>query len=390
MSLESDTSKNHKFSAHIESPRSASSKANSYDSGIDVVRFLAFFFVFLHHFVYRGGNSIMAISTSFWNNPFANSVSFFGSEGVTIFFCLSGYLLSRLLIKEFNDTGKVSVRSFYIRRILRIWPLYFCYVVFCLSAAPFLGNQAVRGEEIPSLITFTYNWQQIYTGESRGMPAILWSISVEEQIYLVLPLLILLFSRWGFKSLAFTLIIMGLIARVFFYANHLPMYRNTCSYLSTIGIGMLYSIYESKIKISYGRRRLIINLVLGALVATYIVGFESIFSVGVFRIAAFDLTAIAAVFLLIIFKGTESSSFGAALKPFAFLGRRTYGMYIFHWPILGLLVSKNIFFSSVTGITFMGLVFAFLLVVSIASISYKFFEKPFLNLRMRYQYIKVG
>ena len=332
----------------------------------------------------------MAISNSFWNNPFANSVSFFGSEGVTIFFCLSGYLLSRLLIKEFNETGKVSVRSFYIRRILRIWPLYFCYIVFCLAAAPFLGNQAVRREEILSLITFTYNWQQIYTGESRGMPAILWSISVEEQIYLVLPLLILLFSRWGFKSLAFTLILMGLITRVFFYANNLPMYRNTFSYMSTIGIGMLYSIYESKIKISYGQRRLIINLALGVLVAAYIVCFESIFSVGAFKIVAFDFTAMAAVFLLIIFKGGESRSFGAALKPFAFLGRRTYGMYIFHWPILGLLVSKNIFFSSVTGITFMGLVFAFLLVVSIASISYKFLEKPFLNLRMRYQYIKVG
>ena len=391
MSLESDSSKHHKFSAYIKSPQSASSKvANSYDSGIDVVRFLAFFFVFLHHFVYRGGNSIMAISNSFWNNPFANSVSFFGSEGVTIFFCLSGYLLSRLLIKEFNETGKVSVRSFYIRRILRIWPLYFCYIVFCLAAAPFLGNQAVRREEILSLITFTYNWQQIYTGESRGMPAILWSISVEEQIYLVLPLLILLFSRWGFKSLAFTLILMGLITRVFFYANNLPMYRNTFSYMSTIGIGMLYSIYESKIKISYGQRRLIINLALGVLVAAYIVCFESIFSVGAFKIVAFDFTAMAAVFLLIIFKGGESRSFGAALKPFAFLGRRTYGMYIFHWPILGLLVSKNIFFSSVTGITFMGLVFAFLLVVSIASISYKFLEKPFLNLRMRYQYIKVG
>ena len=390
MSLESDSSKHHRFSAYTKSLRSASSKANSYDSGIDVVRFLAFFFVFLHHFVYRGGNSITAISNSYWANPFVNSVSFFGAEGVTMFFCLSGYLLSKLLIKEFNDTGKLSVRSFYVRRILRIWPLYFGYILFCLSVSPFLGNQAVRGEEIPSLITFTYNWQQIYTGESRGMPAILWSISVEEQIYLVLPLLILLFSRWSFKSLSFTLILLGLIARVFFYAIDLSMYRNTFSYMSTIGIGMLYSIYENKIKISYDQRRLLINLALSALVAIYIVCFESIFSVSVLKIVAFDFTAIATVFLLIIFRGCESSSFGAVLKPFAFLGRRTYGMYIFHWPILGLLVSKDIFFSRVTGITFMGFGFAFLLVVSIASISYKFFEMPFLNLRKRYQYIKIG
>ena len=153
---------------------------------------------------------------------------------------------------------------------------------------------------------------------------------------------------------------------------------------------MLYSIYENKIKISYDQRRLLINLALSALVAIYIVCFESIFSVSVLKIVAFDFTAIATVFLLIIFRGCESSSFGAVLKPFAFLGRRTYGMYIFHWPILGLLVSKDIFFSRVTGITFMGFGFAFLLVVSIASISYKFFEMPFLNLRKRYQYIKIG
>lgn len=390
MSLESDSSKHHKFSTYTKSLREASSKSNSYDSGIDVVRFLAFFSVFLHHFVYRGGNSITATSNSYWNNPFANSVSFFGSEGVTIFFCLSGYLLSRLLIREFSDTGKLSIRSFYIRRILRIWPLYFCYIVFCLAASPFLGNQALRGEEIPSLITFTYNWQQIYTGESRGMPAILWSISVEEQIYLVLPLLILLFSRWSFKSLSFTLILLGIIARIFFYANDLPMYRNTFSYMSTIGIGMLYSIYESKIKIGYGQRRLIINLALGTLVAVYIFCFESIFSLGALKIVAFDFTAMAAIFLLIIFKSCDSSLFSVPLKPFAYLGRRTYGMYIFHWPILGLLVSKNLFFSPTTGISFMGLVFAFLLVVSTASISYKFLERPFLNLRIRYQYIKIG
>jgi peptidoglycan/LPS O-acetylase OafA/YrhL len=350
MPIDSDSSKRQKFLLSSIYPRNTVSKASGYDSGIDVVRFLAFFLVFLHHFVYRGGNSITANSNSYWTSPFANSVAFFGAEGVTIFFCLSGYLLSKILIKELKDTGRLSVRSFYFRRILRIWPLYFSFLVFCLIVAPFLGNQTVKGSELPSLITFTYNWQQIYTGQSRGMPAILWSISVEEQIYLVLPLLLLLFSRRSFKTLAFSLIFLGLVSRVFLYTNDLPMYRNTFSYMSTIGIGMLYSIYDSQIKIRYYQNRLIFNLAFCAGIAFYILFFESRFSIGVLSIFAFDFTAMTAISLLILFSGKEGGLFGLLLKPFAFLGRRTYGMYIFHWPILGLMVSKNIFFSPSTGV----------------------------------------
>ena len=365
-------------------------KTVNYDAGIDVVRFIAFFSVFIHHFVFRGGNSISVVPEAYWTNSYIDSIAFFGSEGVTIFFCLSGYLLSKLLIKEIRDTGHLSVRSFYIRRILRIWPLYFSFIVFCLVATPLLGNQAVKGSELPSLFTFTYNWQQIYTGQSRGMPAILWSISVEEQIYLVLPLLLLLFSRWSFKTLAFSLIFLGLISRVFLYANDLPLYRNTFSYMSTIGIGMLYSIYESRIKMHFSRNRSILNLALGIVVAIYVVCFKSIFSTGVLSIIAFDLTAMAAIFLLILFSGSENGSLGVVFKPFAYLGRRTYGMYIFHWPILGLMVSRNIFFGPSTGITFIGLIFAFILVTTIASLSYRFLERPFLNFRKKYQYIKIG
>lgn len=390
MPLESESSKPQKSSSPTNSQQKIDLKAHGYDSGIDVVRFLAFFLVFLHHFVYRGGNSITTVSNSYWTNPFANSVAFFGAEGVTIFFCLSGYLLSKLLIREFEVTGKLSVRSFYIRRILRIWPLYFSFIVFCLVAAPLFGNQAVRGSELPSLFTFTYNWQQILTGQSRGMPAILWSISVEEQIYLVLPLLLLLFSRWSFKSLAYSLIFLGLISRVFLYASDFPLYRNTFSYMSTIGIGMLYSIYESQIKSRYSRNRALVNFSLGLVVAIYIVCFEAIFSIGILSIIAFDFTALAAIFLLVLFSGSGNGGLGRVLKPFAYLGRRTYGMYIFHWPVLALMVSRGIFYNNVSGISILGLIFAFIFVAAISSFSYRFFERPFLDLRKKYQFIKVG
>ena len=362
----------------------------NYDAGIDVVRFLAFLFVFIHHFIFRGGNSISADSQQFWSNSIVDRITFFGSEGVTIFFCLSGYLLSKLLLRELSDTGRISVRSFYLRRILRIWPLYFSYILFCLLASPILGNQAIKNSELPTLLTFTYNWQQIYEGESRGMPAILWSISVEEQIYLVLPLLLVLFSKWNVTRLALVLVLIGYVSRFSLFINDTSTYRNTFSYMSTIGIGMFYAINEVKFKTWFSKNRRLLTFTFIVFISLYIFSFKKIFSEGYLNIFAFDLTAFLTICLLLMLSGIQNQSHTRVLQPFAWLGRRTYGMYIFHWPVLAFMVSRNIFFKESQGVSLPGILFAFFLVVSISAFSYRFFEKPFLNLRKKYQYVKVG
>ena len=362
----------------------------NYDAGIDVVRFLAFFSVFIHHFVFRGGNSISTNSEEFWSNSIVDRVSFFGSEGVTVFFCLSGYLLSKLLLRELSDTEKISVRSFYLRRILRIWPLYFSYIIFCLLASQVLGSQAIKTSELPALLTFTYNWQQIYVGESRGMPAILWSISVEEQIYLILPLLLVLFSRWNVTRLALSLILIGNISRFILFVNDSSSYRNTFSYLSTIGIGMFYALNEVRLKTWFHKNRNLLSLILIVFSSLYILSFKPVFSEGYLNILAFDLTAFLTLCLLLIFSGKKNQPQNKLLLPFAWLGRRTYGMYIFHWPILAFMVSGNIFFKESQGVSLLGILFAFTLVVSISAFSYRFFEMPFLNLRTKYQYVKIS
>ena len=390
LALESSSSKRHRLSSPIRSRLGKASKTNNYDAGIDAVRFVAFLLVFIHHFVYLGGNSISEFPNTYWVNPYIDSVARFGAEGVTIFFCLSGYLLSKLLIKELSDTGNISIRSFYIRRVLRIWPLYFAFIGFCLLAAPLLGNQTIKTTELPSLISFTYNWQQIFTGQSRGMAAILWSISIEEQIYLVLPILLLVFFKIGNKKLPIFLIFIGFLSRCFLFINEMAIYRNTFSYFSTVGIGMFYAINENKIKLWYRRNKLTVNFIFSSLIVIYILLFKSFFSKGFSNVIAFDLTALVAIFLLIMLGEENGKLKGTLLKPFSYLGRRSYGMYIYHWPILGLMVSKKIFFNVTTGISIGGLIFAFALVTATSTISYHFFEKPFLDLRRRYQYIKLG
>jgi peptidoglycan/LPS O-acetylase OafA/YrhL len=363
---------------------------HDYDPGIDVVRFIAFFLVFVHHFVYRGGNSILENPKMYWSNSYVESISFFGSEGVTMFFCLSGYLLSRILISEITATGKLSVRSFYMRRILRIWPLYLSFVTLFFFAAPLLGNQVIKNSELPYLLSFSYNWHQLATQDSRGMAAILWSISIEEQIYLVLPLLLLVFYRWSFAKLAMLLILLGIICRILFYMYDLSLYRNTFSYMSTVGIGMLFAIYEGKIRLWFNQNKQLTKFLSISLIIVYIFLFKSFFSIGWWLIIAFDITAIVSILLLLILSGNNKVPTAFFHRIFAYFGRRTYGMYIFHWPILSIMVSREIFYDDLDGISIRGLIFAFILVAAISSFSYRFFEKPFLRLRRNYQFIKVG
>lgn len=365
-------------------------KRSSYNNGIDIVRFIGFLCVFVHHFVYRGGNSIYSRSDAYWQNSFFDSISYFGAEGVTIFFCLSGFLLSKLLLKEHADTGKISVKSFYKRRILRIWPLYFGYIGFCLLLSPLFGSQSIQVNEIPALLTFTYNWEQLFSGESRGMAAILWSISVEEQIYFFLPLLIVLFLKAKSNLLASSLIFLGITSRFLLYNSDQNLYRNTLSYMSTIGIGMLFTIYEPKLKAWINSKSVMLRLFFLGLVTAYILMFKTFFSVGPLSVMAFDLTALITVILLVICDEKGAAVLTRRRKLFGFLGRRTFGMYIFHWPILALLVSRKFLYSDLLGVSPLGLMLALALTILVSVISYRYFEKPFLEMRRKYQYVRVG
>jgi len=253
-----------------------------------------------------------------------------------------------------------------------------------------LGNQSIKKSELFSLFTFTYNWQQIITDESRGVAAILWSISVEEQIYLFLPLLLVWFSRLGFNKLAFFLVISGLIARILFYASDIALYRNTFSYMSTVGIGLYYALYEEQLKTWYHKNRIYLFNLFILFIFLYIFLFYSFYSNGLMVFFAFDMTGVLTLVLLLMLSGEHGRIPNMVLRPFAYLGRRTYGMYLFHWPILGFMVSRNVFFDASLGISAKGLFFALSLVTIISVISYRFLESPFLNLRKKFQYVKVG
>jgi peptidoglycan/LPS O-acetylase OafA/YrhL len=182
----------------------------SFDPAIDFIRFIAFILVFIRHFILSGGGGI-ASNEQWWSYEVIQRIAEFGGQGVSLFFGLTGFLISRLLIREFKDRGTIDVKSFYFRRILRIWPLYFVFILLCSSLNILSKSPTLTYREVPYLLTFSYNWGVLLDKITGSMASITWSISIEEQIYLFFPLLFILFAR-NILKFAISMICIGVFS----------------------------------------------------------------------------------------------------------------------------------------------------------------------------------
>ncbi len=157
---------------------------------LDVLRFFAFFAVFVHHWI------------GFYNEPgILGVVGKAGAFGVDLFFTLSGYLITRLLLRERDETGDINLKAFYVRRTLRIWPLYYFSIglafvlsqlpVSLTSAPPFVANvfapMPPLGYFFMAIFVYNFNFYNTLLTNPPPFMAQLWSLSVEEQFYLFWP-----------------------------------------------------------------------------------------------------------------------------------------------------------------------------------------------------------
>ncbi len=173
--------------------------ARFYLPELDTLRFFAFLFVFISH-VGLSYKLPMVSQVGYWPRELTRTVVFMGGYGVDLFFALSAYLLTRLFVKERAATGGIDVRSFYIRRILRIWPLYFFFIALIAGLGRFSPMFAVPRIYFLSLVMFLANFFYI-PFPARGL-SILWSVSVEEQFYLLWPQVIRRTSMRGTRLCA--------------------------------------------------------------------------------------------------------------------------------------------------------------------------------------------
>lgn len=158
-----------------------------------------------------------------------------GDLGVTAFFVLSGFLITRLLLQERQATGKISLQVFWIKRALRIFPAYYAFICLSVVADELLGN-SWSAERLTVAVTYTLNYHNAFTG-MRGQAAHLWSLAVEEQFYLVWPLAFAIVARRGELALSWALVgVVGMIAA----------WRATL-YFSGVGtVAYLYNAFDTR------------------------------------------------------------------------------------------------------------------------------------------------
>jgi peptidoglycan/LPS O-acetylase OafA/YrhL len=318
-----------------------------------------------------------------------------GFLGVEVFFVISGFLITGLLLKEAQATGGIDLRRFWNRRLRRLLPalLAFLFAVATLGAA-FLGDRAsqFRADLLASL-AYLENWQQIRSGSSyfadQGLPLLrhLWSLAVEGQFYLVWPLVVaalLRFAkgrawllRWATALLAlgaFGLMLVladpanGSSVRAMESLNR--VYLGSDTRALGLLVGALFALAPRPSSAAVGRFRWMLDWAAGAaLVALALVmglaDFQSAFLYrgGFLLVDLFTVLVIAA-----LVAPTRAMPAILGWRPLEWLGERSYGLYLWHWPVFLLLAHGH------DGWGWFGL--RLLVALVITELSFRFIETP--------------
>lgn len=368
-----------------------------YKPELDVLRFFAFLFVF---FVHRLDLAPIDPEKHYWGY----NISLVGNYGVPLFFFLSAFLITELLTKEQQQFGKISIRSFYIRRILRIWPLYFAFffgMVLLTSTTSHFGTK-IPGEAQLAFTLFSGNWYITFNEWQSYCINPLWSVSVEEQLYILLPLVLFFAGRRGIKICSIIALAVAYFTIIYYAMKPTPgfngQWTNSFVQFQFFAAGILLSVYLKGRQPSWG---------FFPRVVLFIAGYGCWLTASIVCQVTADAPHLTTVGQsvtgwLLILGGVMCfflSLYGASAKfmprPLVYLGRISYGMYIFHitvyWIIYKIFKDELSVFSERIGLpewkNNLGAIFAFIITVGIASLSYKFFEKPFLRLKKKFTFI---
>jgi len=373
---------------------SASAAGRYYRPELDVVRFLAFLLVFLLHTLPSTGDArLTAVLKGF--APAFYDVHRACEYGLSLFFTLSAFLICELLLREKQATGTVGVRQFYIRRILRIWPLYYLGLALGLGfALPPSGDHA-------SLVAM--GWYAVFLGawynalySTLNTPAgPLWSVSVEEQFYLGAPWVVKHCGRRTMYGFCAALIVSANVWLFFLARAQTPyanIWNNTFVQFENFAAGILLClVLRGRLpKMAVWQR---VPAFLGAGVCWMVAAFLERPSVlvdpldGWKLMGCYALGSAGSVLVLVSFLGVD----GKRLPRWAiFLGRISFGLYVYHG--FAIYIAKRFLFAPVASYAGPMIVIKALatlgLDVGMAAISYRFLETPFLRMKQKHALIK--
>ena len=357
-----------------------------YRPELDWLRFLAFGMVFVAHACPPnvGTYTKLGISETVVQIfiPFIRA----GGYGVDLFFALSAFLITKLLLMEKDQDGTIDIRSFYIRRIMRIWPLYFAFI---LVAAPF--DVAGSGTYYLALLAFFGNWYQMLFLKSAAFAGPLWSVCVEEQFYVVWPALMKKNKTRHFAGIMLLLIGIAAGTRLYLFTNggeFSSLWFNTFARLDPFALGGLLALVLHGKSFLFSLRARAGILAFGAGLF-WIAGSTLMSPRWATMLFALPVVAMASTLCILAFVGgPETQSRSRFLGGWAYLGKISYGLYVFHTPALEL--SRRIQtlpFLDDKGLWVGQDVIACGLTLSAAMISYAILEKPFLRMKEHFAHV---
>lgn len=359
-----------------------------YRPELDVLRFFAFLAVFLHHALPRDASLYVSSGIPESAAQMLLTAKAAGAFGLDLFFTLSSFLITDLLMREWVESGRIGLRNFYIRRALRIWPLYFVFLIITVLIVPHILPQDRFGTiYLVSFALFSGNWACVVSGIPFSVASPLWSISVEEQFYIVWPLLLMVFGFNRVRQVALVLIGIAFLTRfalALYGATDAAVWCNTLVRLDTIALGAILAFTLRGRAPQVGN---IIRLVLcGIAVLLWLVIARYLTQDGLASLATYPLSAFASLILLVATLRKDAGLLN--YPPFSwlvYLGKISYGLYVFH--LLALVMMSKLISIPIIDIPLnfeRRFVLSFVLTVILAALSYRFLEQPFLRLKRRF------
>lgn len=378
--------------------------------GLNALRFFAAAMVIVHHT--EQGKLLYGLDTlwdgkSFWS-PLCQRA---GDFGVTFFFVLSGFLITYLLLAERRETGSICLKDFYVRRALRIWPLYYALTLFCFLILPYFPIfhvptmwNVLDKDHWSRFSLFMMMWVPVTFFINNGVFAagVLWTASVEEHFYFLWPLIIrTVRSRIHFALVGIVILLVylkdsGEISPLLGFplsprlaqplgiiGAYCHFFRIDCMAMGGIGAWLCLERRPLLNFVFHRTSQVFLGLILGYCLITGK------------RFGVFDDDVYAALFLAVMLNvAVNTKGFLKLEYPVLdFLGRISYGLYAYNWLTIAVTLNLMKKFGSIHNLFLRNLYIyatSVTFLIALSSASYYLMERKFLRLKNRFGSLSVA
>ena len=335
-----------------------------------------------------GLRAIAVLAVIFYHNNYTSLPG--GFLGVDVFFVISGYLITSLLLQEWERSQTINLPQFWLRRARRLLPAVFFLIIAVLTfSVIFLPDEvASLRTDAAAAMAYVTNWYFILSHKSYfeaiGRPPMLqhlWSLAIEEQFYIIWPV-VLLFMLRRLQPRRILLIVIGgivastLLMAVLYQPNHDPsrVYYGTDTRAAGLLFGVALAFVWKPGRVTHRFDKLPVDLAGIAALGLLIVFFFRLnqFEPALFR-GGFALVSLTTAVLIAV-TVHPLARFGSVIgrQPFRWMGQRSYGIYLWHWPIF--MLTRPMLDVALTGLPLLALRLA--LTFAIAELSYRIIEMP--------------